>query len=253
MAAITQHSKIRIKRSTTTGATPTIGTTNDHTDGTWSNTDIYVGEFFYNVVDNRLWIGKLGGAQEISTAQLFELTYAEAELQKTIVGSPSGDGLIIGALYKITDRGDNGLILQAIDIDKFSNYCDELIASPEEHIPAIYDFDADVLTYPSGANYKVYLVNVEQTSTNDPTSVLLDNTIGTITLTRNSQGNYRANSTALFTSGKTTCTLGTGRFTCVIKTDIVNTSTIIFQTADLTDTLQDDLLQDNLLEIRVYN
>lgn len=178
MGAITQYSKIVIKRSTTTGEQPTIGTTTDHTDGTWSATDIYVGEYFYNVADNRLWIGKLGGVQEISTAQLFELTYAEAELAKTTFGSPSGTGLIIGALYKITDRGENGLILQAIDVDKFSNYCNELIASPEEHIPAIYEFDNDVLTYPSGANYNSYVALLNQTGTNAPVATTLNDAIG---------------------------------------------------------------------------
>jgi hypothetical protein len=173
MAAITQHSKIRVKRSTVSGVIPTIGTTNDHTDGSWTNTDIYVGEYFYNVVDNRLWIGKLGGVQEIITAQLFELTYAEADLQKTIVGSPSGDGLIIGAKYKITDKGDAGIILTAIDLDKFSFYGDELLASPAEHRACIYDFDNDVLSYPSGGASKQiiveyftnFLVNASSTET----------------------------------------------------------------------------------------
>jgi len=149
MAAVEQYSKIKIKRSTTAGELPTMGVTNDHTDGTWSSTDIYVGEYFYNVIDNRLWIGGVTEPIELILGQLFELTYAEAELQKTIVGSPSGDGLIIGALYKITDRGDAGLILQAIDFDKFSFYCDELIASPVGQQAAIYDFDNDLLSYPS--------------------------------------------------------------------------------------------------------
>ena len=57
MALNTIDSKIRIKRSTVTGATPYIGPSVDHTDGTWGVNDIYPGEFYFNQADNLLWIG----------------------------------------------------------------------------------------------------------------------------------------------------------------------------------------------------
>lgn len=255
MAAITQHSKIIIKRSTTTGVVPTLGVTNDHTDGTWSATDIYVGEFFYNVIDNRLWIGKVGGVQEIPTAQLFELTYAEAFDQKDINGSPAGDGLIIGALYKITDKGDNGIILQAIDLDKFSFYGDELIASPEEHRACIYDFDADLLTYPSGANYKVYTALLTQTGTNAPTAVVLENTLGTISFAYSAVGGYNITSSSLFTLNKTffIITNNSSLEYALIYT-YSNASTLSITISDiLTATGLNDLLLNTPIEIRVYN
>jgi hypothetical protein len=211
-----------------------------------------VGEYFYNVVDNRLWIGALGSPQEISLAQLFELTYAEAQLQKTIVGSPSGDGLIIGALYKITDKGSNGLILQAIDIDKFSNYCDELIASPEEHIPAIYDFDNDVLTYPSVPTYKEYEGLLTQTSTNAPTEINnLNQLSGLITWSRDSNGIYIGTLTGAFPANKTHCYAQVSNNLVVISFTRLSDNEVYVTTYD--GGYNDGILNKFSFKIRVYN
>ena len=48
------------KRSTTPGEIPTLGESDDHTDGTWLDTDVYDGEFFANLADGKLFI-MLGG------------------------------------------------------------------------------------------------------------------------------------------------------------------------------------------------
>jgi hypothetical protein len=53
--ATVQHSRILIKRATTTGVVPTLPASDDHTDGTWLVTDIYPGELFLNLVDERIW------------------------------------------------------------------------------------------------------------------------------------------------------------------------------------------------------
>lgn len=50
-----QDSRILIKRSTNAGELPTIPLSDDHLDGSWLNTDIYEGEFFYNVPDQKLY------------------------------------------------------------------------------------------------------------------------------------------------------------------------------------------------------
>ena len=57
MAINRQDSRHRIKRSTLTGVVPTVPVSSDFTDGTWLNTDIRAGEFFYNIPDEKLWIG----------------------------------------------------------------------------------------------------------------------------------------------------------------------------------------------------
>jgi hypothetical protein len=63
----TQDSRIRLKRSTVTGAVPTVAPSTDHTDGTWSVNDIYIGELYLNDSDQRLFVRTSGGVLEIAT------------------------------------------------------------------------------------------------------------------------------------------------------------------------------------------
>lgn len=67
MSANYQYSRILLKRSSQTGATPTINTgSTDHTDGTWLSTDIYEGELFLNTIDDLLWVRTSNGILPIS-------------------------------------------------------------------------------------------------------------------------------------------------------------------------------------------
>ena len=61
----TQDSRIRIKRSTVTTQVPTVAPSLDHTDGTWSANDIYVGELYANVADDRLFLRTNNGIREV--------------------------------------------------------------------------------------------------------------------------------------------------------------------------------------------
>ena len=62
-----QYSRILLKRSSVTGATPTINTgSTDHTDGTWIATDIYPGEMFLNMADDLMWVRTSNGILPIS-------------------------------------------------------------------------------------------------------------------------------------------------------------------------------------------
>lgn len=56
------------KYSTISGVTPTIPPSQDHSDGTWSDTDLYIGEFFMNVSDNLLWYRTIDGIHLVSGA-----------------------------------------------------------------------------------------------------------------------------------------------------------------------------------------
>ena len=117
MAKKTQYSKIKIKRSSVAGVIPTMGPTNDHTDGSWNGTDIYPGEFFINLADNRVWFGSLSGPTEIVVPGTFgaqAITYSDLSTLKT------AGGLTPGQLYIITDRGDQGIIISAIDDSNLS-------------------------------------------------------------------------------------------------------------------------------------
>ena len=73
--ANTIDSKIRIKRSTVIGGTPSIGPSSDHTDGTWGVNDIYTGEFYYNIPDEKLWIGTATGTTQIDLLGSVGLDY----------------------------------------------------------------------------------------------------------------------------------------------------------------------------------
>lgn len=61
----TQNSRILIKRSTTSGEVPTVPVSNDHTDGSWLDTDIYKGEIFINLADSKVWTRTDAGIKEI--------------------------------------------------------------------------------------------------------------------------------------------------------------------------------------------
>lgn len=63
----TQDSRIRLKRSTVASAQPTAAPSTDHTDGTWSVNDVYIGELFLNDTDQRLYVRTSGGILEIAT------------------------------------------------------------------------------------------------------------------------------------------------------------------------------------------
>ena len=67
MGLIIQNSKLQQKISYISGVVPTIpasGST-DHTDGTWLTSDIYVGEFFLNVIDEKVFYRGVSGIQQI--------------------------------------------------------------------------------------------------------------------------------------------------------------------------------------------
>ena len=63
----TQDSRIRLKRSTVAGAVPTAAPSTDHTDGTWTVNDVYIGELYLNDADQRLFVRTTGGVLEIAT------------------------------------------------------------------------------------------------------------------------------------------------------------------------------------------
>jgi len=44
------------KRSTVTTEVPTVAPSDDHTDGTWNDTDVYSGELFINEADGKVFI-----------------------------------------------------------------------------------------------------------------------------------------------------------------------------------------------------
>lgn len=54
------------KYSTFPGVEPTIPNSGDHQDGTWLPTDLYIGELFFNISDNKAWYRSASGIVPLS-------------------------------------------------------------------------------------------------------------------------------------------------------------------------------------------
>ena len=82
MALIAIDAKHKIKRSTIPGVVPVIGTSEDHTDGSWTDNMIYPGEFFFNIPDQKLWIGVAAGVLELYSSVIGypSLAYADQDI-----------------------------------------------------------------------------------------------------------------------------------------------------------------------------
>jgi len=65
MSITTQDSRILIKCLTTSGLVPTVAPSNDHTDGSWSETSVYVRELLLNSEDGKVWVRTNDGIKEI--------------------------------------------------------------------------------------------------------------------------------------------------------------------------------------------
>lgn len=65
MSCTIDETRIVIKYSTISGQEPTIPLSDDHGDGTWIPTDLYIGELFMNSVDNKIWIRTDNGIMPI--------------------------------------------------------------------------------------------------------------------------------------------------------------------------------------------
>jgi len=104
--------------------------------------------------------------------------------------------------------------------------------------------------------YKVYTALLTQVGTNPPTAIVLENTIGNITFSYDSIGNYNINSSGLFTLNKTTVFTGMNGENDLgiigFVHDTINTIPIVTVNVNLPTTSQNGLLYNSPIEIRVY-
>lgn len=107
----------------------------------------------------------------------------------------------------------------------------------------------------ASANYKIYRALITQTSTNAPTVIVLENTIGSIVWSRNSPGTYSATLVGAFQANKTFYpTFGTSNSFNRVYTNRLNDDvmSIISISEDFTAYLDNELFN-YPIEIIVYN
>ena len=131
------------------------------------------------------------------------------------------------------DRRDDGYLAGAITVEDLANQI-----APQ-------------------STYKVYTALLTQTGGTAPTSIVLENTIGSITFNRISPGFYEVLSSNLFVLGQMYLFLGNGN-SGISEITENTTSSIYIVTRDITsDTpfipTADDLLVNTTIEIRIYN
>ena len=85
-----EYARLQIKYTSITGASPSLPYTQDHNDGTWSPTDLYVGEFFLNASDDKLWIRTFNGIIPVGGTGSGTGSYIGDFVSKTNGGSYSG-------------------------------------------------------------------------------------------------------------------------------------------------------------------
>jgi hypothetical protein len=101
---IEQFSRLVNHRLTGSGVPFTVPTSNDHTDETWSNTDLYIGEIGINVTDDTIYMRTNNGIIQIATG-----TVSSGSASATI-WTFNGSEVVIGATYTATAviRNSNG-------------------------------------------------------------------------------------------------------------------------------------------------
>lgn len=124
MALNTIDAKITVKTSTISGGTPTIGPSNDHTDGTWGVDDIYPGEFYYNSTDEKLWIGTSLVTKELKMFSTGETIYTNVELELGDWNMDTTDAITVTHGLSATEWKTVRNITSIIRIDSDTDYID---------------------------------------------------------------------------------------------------------------------------------
>ena len=100
--------------------------------------------------------------------------------------------------------------------------------------------------------YEVYTILISQSSTSDPTAIVLENTTGEKpTFSRIDVGVYGINATGLFTSDKTFCMINSGDDNFSIFRN--SADQVRITTADAAGAATDGLLTKVEVEIRIYS
>jgi hypothetical protein len=139
-----QNTRIRLKRTATSGTTPTIGPSTNHTDGTWGIDDIYGGEFFWNMADEKLYLGWNTGSTSGVT-----LIYPSSGSGGTASGDylPLSGGTVTGAT-----QFTNGLTANTISATTYQNLPVSAITAGTNIVVSNTDGNVTISTNNLGTN-----------------------------------------------------------------------------------------------------
>lgn len=128
------------------------------------------------------------------------------------------------------------------------------IVAPESGTDVTVDGNLIVTGTNNIRPYKVYAGLISQTGTDDPTVVIMENTIGNIVWQRTAAGNYLATLTNAFVVNKTHLMVGTLQYlyntSCIFARNNANILALQIQTNNI---IADGILDNTSIEIRVYN
>jgi hypothetical protein len=123
------------------------------------------------------------------------------------------------------------------------------------HVKRLAEVCKNLETNPADSRpYKVYTALLSQEETDAPVATVLENTLGEIIWTRDTDGEYSGTLNGAFLENKTfiIASINTGQGNTIIYSRDSN-NLVYVSTSDAADTLIDNLLDQTPIEIRVYN
>lgn len=90
MSVVTYEQRRKELQSDISGVVPTVPTAPDHTHPSWLVTDIYLGEIFVNVADDRVFTRTINGIVEITAA----LVGSGSGIKNAIVDTTTSDSTV---------------------------------------------------------------------------------------------------------------------------------------------------------------
>jgi hypothetical protein len=107
---------------------------------------------------------------------------------------------------------------------------------------------------PQEPKYKVYTALLTQSGTDAPVATVLENTLGNITFSYNSDGNFNINSSSLFTINKTYVSISSNDELAIVFRYFQEDENIINIASGNSDTsIFSNYFNNTPIEIRVYN
>lgn len=178
MAKIEQYSRIIQHRITGEGVVFTNPTSNDHTDGTWSEKDLYIGEIGINVTDDKMFFRTNNGIVEVGTG---------ATTSASTLWSYTNEQLAIGGTYAPTAivRNNNSFV----DLgDSTLRFKDLYLGGSSDGIGVINvnngftirDANDDIITTNAGGNNLASITMATASSTSNKTRAVQINSVDTL-------------------------------------------------------------------------